>query len=1039
MAKKWEKDHADPAIHAGEAMGAQRAAWQIAFQAENAHLTDQHYAQALLDLVKCFEKIPHEELITAAKKHNYCLWTLRMTLAAYRCPRTVGIDGVYSRTIVATCGITAGAGHATTELKVLLLDLILDAYKFLSDTRLILYVDDLTVQCTAGKTEVTYSIARATAWIIRYFEQKLKVQVSATKSVMIGSTTDVARKACKKMNTNKIKPARQGKTLGMSTAGGAKRSVATQKARLVKNKLKTARIHVMRKAGVNTLQMVRAAGTTSIVYNADCIGMSSSHLSAARNCVANQVAPPTRGKLNEAVLHGAGASGGRVDPAYEGHAGPIRAWATAWWQNWRSSHELNESHLAATKKLLKAKTTVWRVVTGPAAAVVATAWRIGWVFIDARQIKTEQGRTLDFLLDSPAAVADEVFRAVRRWTLGKLLRAVPSLRPAFSSCKVAADAMPPRAFCVYERAPSDWHEVPFVLGRMMHKACRSKSVKEWDRTCAPYLTSQMTNGQWPMARLHATGKGWVDSELCQLCFEAPGTLAHRASCRVTRPAVGWSAPPTVAKKFREHLSRDNRALLDTRGLAVVRAVVPAVDELEEVKWLKKVPDEWDESLLTWYIDGSTIDGPASTLSRTGVGFAAIGPRGELVAYGYAVPPWWISTTPAAEAWALGIVLGSTMVRKAVVTDCMGNLTTILNGAAWGTAANRKHARVWAPIFIALDSEERSDWLTWMPAHTGRGQIGIVLKSSGKPLTVIDHRANWLVDELAKYAAKRKRVHTYLKQLFDSAESAVGHAAALVGAQCKAANNVEKEIQLQDGTVAKVMARDSKPLGTIARRAAREKDRAKVEETRRKVEEQRNRVEALEEAGRWAMQRHDEESRRAEQWRKARLHFKLTMSYLQVSDKNEGATCVEQQVSCSRDAEEGPESCAGENKLHGDGTRKARGKKVDGYRPKAKVRTDVAAQKLNAEKQNARRSLEKKTERLRKAAGGAKKEVPLVCRPSRTATTKSESNAPRLCGATADWWEQKLRKRGLHATPTAGKKFRLTAKTAASEAAKWGIT
>ena len=70
MARKWEKEHADPAIHAGEAMGAQRAAWQIAFQAENAHLTDQHYAQALLDLVKCFEKIPHKELVAAANKHN---------------------------------------------------------------------------------------------------------------------------------------------------------------------------------------------------------------------------------------------------------------------------------------------------------------------------------------------------------------------------------------------------------------------------------------------------------------------------------------------------------------------------------------------------------------------------------------------------------------------------------------------------------------------------------------------------------------------------------------------------------------------------------------------------------------------------------------------------------------------------------------------------------------------------------------------------------------------------------------------------------
>ena len=53
-----------------------------------------HYATVLLDLVKAFEMIPHHHIAAAAKKHGYNLWVLRMSLKAYRMPRTVVVDGV---------------------------------------------------------------------------------------------------------------------------------------------------------------------------------------------------------------------------------------------------------------------------------------------------------------------------------------------------------------------------------------------------------------------------------------------------------------------------------------------------------------------------------------------------------------------------------------------------------------------------------------------------------------------------------------------------------------------------------------------------------------------------------------------------------------------------------------------------------------------------------------------------------------------------------------------------------------------------------
>ena len=103
---------------------AQPALWREAFAAEAANLGGMDHAQALLDLVKAFETVPHWVLVEAAKLKRYPVLVLRLSLAAYRLRRTIGVDGVYSRTIIATRDILAGSGFATSELRVHMLDLI---------------------------------------------------------------------------------------------------------------------------------------------------------------------------------------------------------------------------------------------------------------------------------------------------------------------------------------------------------------------------------------------------------------------------------------------------------------------------------------------------------------------------------------------------------------------------------------------------------------------------------------------------------------------------------------------------------------------------------------------------------------------------------------------------------------------------------------------------------------------------------------------------------------------------------------------------
>ena len=85
-----------------------------------AAVTGNDYAISLLDLVKAFETVPHAILARSAIALGFPAALIRLSLAAYRLARALGVDGAYSKLIVATRGITAGAGFATIELELLL-------------------------------------------------------------------------------------------------------------------------------------------------------------------------------------------------------------------------------------------------------------------------------------------------------------------------------------------------------------------------------------------------------------------------------------------------------------------------------------------------------------------------------------------------------------------------------------------------------------------------------------------------------------------------------------------------------------------------------------------------------------------------------------------------------------------------------------------------------------------------------------------------------------------------------------------------------
>ena len=90
--------------------------------------------------------MPHHRLVEAARRHGHCLTAFRLSLAAYRLRRAIGVGRVYSRVVVAVLGITAGSGFATTEMRMLLLGVVDEAYTFWPTITLALYVDGFTIE-----------------------------------------------------------------------------------------------------------------------------------------------------------------------------------------------------------------------------------------------------------------------------------------------------------------------------------------------------------------------------------------------------------------------------------------------------------------------------------------------------------------------------------------------------------------------------------------------------------------------------------------------------------------------------------------------------------------------------------------------------------------------------------------------------------------------------------------------------------------------------------------------------------------------------
>ena len=425
---EWEKKQERKYLYAGAAKGAAVAALKQAARGERANLWGTAYGQALLDLVKAFERIQHRHLVKQAVKLGYPMWMIRLSIATYRMRRVLRIGEAVSDTVVATRGITAGSGTATPEMRLAMIDIIdraLEEYPCVDPT---LYVDDVSAE-VAGPEDWVESNLVGFIRSVCDGVQEAGMEISTSKSVCTASSPSLTHRIAGQLGEYSISPVVRTKSLGFGLAAGVRRNAMVVNKRLKEYRKRLPRFRMLKRAGVDTNRLNRTGGTAALTWGQEALGVPPSTLMQQRRDVAAAGSPASGmggQDLDIALILADGSATGVADPAFVAHSGPMGHWAMAVWNGWLPTASLNNMMKEAISACDKA-VHPWMIAYGPAAATYLSAQRLGWTIVDATTWVTDRGLLLNPLVDPPAYITRQVNEAVRRWRWRAISLRYPSL------------------------------------------------------------------------------------------------------------------------------------------------------------------------------------------------------------------------------------------------------------------------------------------------------------------------------------------------------------------------------------------------------------------------------------------------------------------------------------------------------------------------------------------------------------------------------------------------------------------------------------
>ena len=272
LVKQWETDYTNGIR--GFAAQSNRSAvdvvWRHSCAAELSRHNDSVFACILWDIGKCYEKVDHSLLLDAAKRHKYPLAVLRLTIASYRAARRIVHHGIASRQLFPNNGIIAGCSTATSELRCLLLDIVLHHNASHPQIGLNIYIDDIALDIIApSKFDAVTAITKA-AFDLKYnLEECVNLFVAPGKSAVLSNSLQTASLLRRALKGGGGSPTRTTRSLGIDfvvSKSSLKKSRPVRAARLANLKRRRPRLRLLARRNPAVGKQIFTSGILPSVF-----------------------------------------------------------------------------------------------------------------------------------------------------------------------------------------------------------------------------------------------------------------------------------------------------------------------------------------------------------------------------------------------------------------------------------------------------------------------------------------------------------------------------------------------------------------------------------------------------------------------------------------------------------------------------------------------------------------------------------------------------------------------------------------------------
>ena len=157
-------------------------------------------------------------LLREAKRLNYPIRLIRLAIITYRLPRVIRVGQAYSDLMWAMRGIVAGSGLATTEMRIVMIDIVDAALIVHPSIVPTLFVDDLSAEHEGDEEHgdhdwIVCQLGGFTEAVIQRIHDN-GMEVSQTKSVVSASNGKLAAALMARLDKYGIKYNLKVKSLG---------------------------------------------------------------------------------------------------------------------------------------------------------------------------------------------------------------------------------------------------------------------------------------------------------------------------------------------------------------------------------------------------------------------------------------------------------------------------------------------------------------------------------------------------------------------------------------------------------------------------------------------------------------------------------------------------------------------------------------------------------------------------------------------------------------------------------------------------------